>query len=434
VVLLLVFEGGTRWLEAWGLVDTTSDGDVVQYVYDDLFERQGDWVRTTRYAEEGMVPSRFRAEKGSDRWRLMLVGGSFAMGSPFVHQNEETEAAGSITSWLRASAHARFPGHPAEIINLGVGGQDSNRVRDVALKALRQQPDVLVVATCNNEGFLPPGVVSRHLRQLGGYRLLVKLLRPEAASEDRPMHTLQHPDTEAIRTAHRDNLTAIGDAAAAQGVQVLFATLPVNILYEGVNRIHQIGHAPQHDDACVEAGRAHYTAGSFDEAVETLSACDDVPGALRWIGLSRAAQGRAEEARAALEQALELAPYNRCRPSMNDNIRAVAGHLPGDGAALVDLDARAIAESASGLPGADMFVDYCHMSREGYGVMADEIWRVLEREGWLPDWPADMASDAAWRQAVDSRGTQALEPVHKALTWHPKPRPPGRSPAPSHPR
>lgn len=422
--LLLTVEGGVRWLEARGTLDTRSPDDAVQYVIDELFERSGAWIHTTRYAETTMVPGRFRAEKPDDGWRVMVVGGSFALGSPFVHPDHGRETAGGITSWMRASLHARYPNHTPEVINLGSGGQDSNRVRRIALSALAQSPDVLVVATCNNEGFLPPGTVSRHLRKLGGYRLLVQLLRPTPDPEDRPLHTLQHPDVAAIEKAHRTNLEAIRDAAAARGVRVLFATLPVNLRYTGTNQIHQVGSAPAEDGTCVSAGRAHYESGDFEAAITALSACEDVPEALRWTGFSLLALERPAEAKAALEAALELAPYNRCRPSFNNNIRAVAAQeAPGaqNAVALADLEARAIAESPSGFPGSEVFVDYCHMTREGYGTMADEILRAIEREGWLPDWPVDATAQAAWERAVAARGMAALEPVHDQLTWAPSP-------------
>ena len=88
------------------------------------------------------------------------------------------------------------------------------------------------------------------------------------------------------------------------------------------------------------------------------------------------------EAHAALGQYTELAPRNRCRPSLNRIIRTIAQSTPG--VTLVDLEAAAEAASTGGIPGDNLFVDYCHMHWTGYAAMAKVILRTMREYGITP--------------------------------------------------
>ncbi|MCP4867296.1 MAG: hypothetical protein GY898_01080 [Proteobacteria bacterium] len=124
-----------------------------------------------------MVPNRFLRDKGEDGWRLFVTGGSFAMGTPYVDQVSRKQDEGGIATWLRRDLGPRAPG-PIEVINAAAGAQNSHRVSAIAEEVLNFDPDVVFVATCNNEGALPPGRVREQLHKLGGYRLLGRHLAP----------------------------------------------------------------------------------------------------------------------------------------------------------------------------------------------------------------------------------------------------------------
>ena len=461
--------GGVLWglnraaqvLEDAELVRTHLPDDAVHFVEGKLFVPDG-WgnLHTSRYGLGTMVPSRFAQEKG-ERLRVFVLGGSFAMGSPYRFQGPEV-GSGGIASFLEAELEDRLGEQRVEVINAGSGGQPSSRVVEVTAEILDLDPDVLFVATCNNEGTLPPSRVMRYLHRQAGYRLLRAALT-DVEPADRPWFAPQDVETERVRAEFEKNLRALADAARRHEVPVLLATLPVNLRYLGFDVGHLVTPAdadpgwvapppdlaaevapewagldpcragarlfeaaepeaalpllrrcwllgddrgPRHMaewagamagiaelqlgrtnseaqaaldaalSACVGEGIRMHFAGRHVEAVEHLPSCDDIAEASRWIGLSHLALGQDEEGRAALRQSAELNPRNRCRPTHNEVIRQVAAD--NDHVHLVDLQARAEALSPQGVPGEELFLDYCHMHWRGYAAMAEETLTTLD--------------------------------------------------------
>lgn len=379
--------------EEGGLIETTRPDDAVLFVDEAIFEVDGDSWRTTTYAEQVMVPSRFRRAKG-DAWRMFLVGGSFAMGTPYAYQRHGEERPGGMATWIRAELDRRGDG-PFEVINLAAGGQNSHRVRRLAEQALRYDPDVLIVATCNNEGALPPSQVREQLHRLGGYRLLTKHLVPSASLSDRSYYTPQDATSVELAEAFEANLRAMVRAADSADVPLLLSALPINRLYRGLAESHGVDQDPAErprPSDCVAEAISLLAEGSSSAALRQLDGCEDIPDALRWRGLVLIDQGRVEEATVALEQSIELQPRNRCRPGFNTIVREVAAESPN--AFLVDLDRLAVeASPPHGLPGQNLFLDYCHMDWRGYAAMAGGIVGALDRAGLSPVEPVSGVLD-----------------------------------------
>ncbi len=327
----------------------------------------------------GMAPHRLRHPKG-DAWRLLMAGGSFFKGVPF-------EGEGTIHYSLEQKLNRIVINKPVEVGNGSMSAMASGVVAQVASRATQHEPDALVVATCNNEGTLPPSKVTERLHELGTVQALRGLLRGERAAGDRPVHTPQDPDVDAVRAHFRANLEAIAAATREANVPLLLCTLPVNLLYRGEEAGLPIaGHAWEEQGtidygACVRTGMEYYKSRRYERAVKHLQTCDEVE-ALRWIGLSYYDRGKHERATEALEAYAELMPRNRCRPSFNAVIREVAAahaHVR-----LVDLDAKTRAMSAGGLPGPELFVDYCHLRKEAQALVADWIVGELGAAGLVP--------------------------------------------------
>ena len=77
-----------------------------------------------------------------------------------------------------------------------------------------------------------------------------------------------------------------------------------------------------------------------------------------------------------------MVPRNRTRPSYNRIVREEAGSFAG--VHTLDLASAAEAVSPDGIPGHELFLDYCHMHWRGYGHMADEVLSALARNGLGP--------------------------------------------------
>ncbi|MCO4770822.1 MAG: SGNH/GDSL hydrolase family protein [Deltaproteobacteria bacterium] len=378
LLVLLGLNFGVEALEKLGLIETHRVDDYVQFLDEPLFRVEGDDYVTTDYAEGFLVPQRFARKKG-DIYRVFVLGASFAMGTPYTVQSHGEERPGGIATWLREDFDRRLGAGNYEVINAAAGAQTSHRVRRIAEEVLQFEPDLLFVATCNNEGPPKPSYVREQLHQLGAYRLLTRLVAPPTEAEARPTFTPQMLAPERVRQEFEQNVAAILDAAGQQGVPVALGTLPLNLRYGGTGAPLPPGdEAGAHpEEPCVREGRQRFEAGDFEGALSALGACDgDVPDAARWTGLSLAALGRVEEARTALQLSIELLPRNRCRPSLNGVTRSLASER--DWVHLIDLEAAAEASSPQGLPGPELFVDYCHLNWRGYHQMAAVLLERLE--------------------------------------------------------
>ncbi len=327
VVVFGLLAGGNaiiEWLERGDAIQTQKPDDSVQFVEEGLFAQRGSAIVTTRYAEKDMVPASMAAEKG-DGFRAFVVGGSFAMGTPYVSQHTGG-AGGGIPSFVQAELERRLPDRTIEVINAAAGGQDSSRVRQIVEEIVELEPDLIVVATCNNEGAPRPGFLREYLHRQGGFRLLRNLLAPEPTEQGRGWYTLQDEDSEAVRGDFGDNIERILDAAAERNVPVLLATLPVNLRYFGFDPGHGVrdeeeddqpvrpvdpvgDEAPEVTDKLLgrvpcRAGISLFEAASYEAALPLLHAClgqesdpvGEAPYITTYIALAELELGRGTQA------------------------------------------------------------------------------------------------------------------------------------------
>jgi lysophospholipase L1-like esterase len=452
IAVLFVLNQTVQWAEQRQLLDTHRSDDTVQFVEAPLFENEEGVYSTTRYAENSIAPVSFQAEKG-EGWRLFVLGGSFAMGSPYIdladsngHAVATADEETGIPGWLQANLTKAHAPRLIEVVNAAAGGQNSGRVKDIASEVLELQPDALFVCSGNNEGTIAPSRVREQLQRLGGYRLLQKLVANQEPAK-RPWFTPQDPDTQAIREQFQRNIKDIVQATEQAGVPLFLCTVPINLSYIGLEPGHvlsgrdwphlsgpcyegialfdngryeeaieplevcsrqpestqppplralmamvelELGRIEEDTLAtleevrgtCITQGIQSYYKKDWEHAIEQLEACDEVDEALLWLGLSQQKLGQHERAKELLRQHVELIPRNRTRPSLNSAIREIAAAH--DHVYLVDLERAAGEASPDGIPGRNLFLDYCHMHWKGYAAMAAEVLAVLNNSGVGP--------------------------------------------------
>jgi len=276
VVILAAGNMLIEWAERRGALDTQIPGEMVQSVDEPIFEEEGPWYRTSTYGQGSVVSSRFARDKGPG-WRIFVLGGSFAMGTPYVNGEEpQSGSEGGIASWLQGNLSARFPGQ-VEVINAAAGGQDSRRVIEIAREVLALQPDLLFVATGNNEGNLGEDRVRAQLRKLGGYRLLRKVLL-RSAEHRTSWYTPQDVDSEQLRRAFAQRIESFLTEAAGHSVPVLLATMPINLSYLGFEpgKLIQGQDWPPLGGSCEEGIRT-FEAQQFEASLAPLQDCLDGP-------------------------------------------------------------------------------------------------------------------------------------------------------------
>ncbi len=411
----------TIWkAEESGLIETRRPDDMVHHVDDALFVQDGAYWITTSYAEKTMVPMRVPVERDSRSYRLVIVGGSFAMGTPYSHQRHGEERPGGIASWLRADLTARFPDHKIEVINLAAGGQSSTRVTHIVDDLTVLKPDVVVVASCNNESSLTPNVVEEELRQFAGVRLLSKLLRPPPENSARPeLYSPQDTDSLTLKRRFENNLRTILTQGKREGFEVLLSTLPVHLTYQGDipggmllrdedgGSMRAVSNECKGADCphniiseCAQQGAALLQQGQTEAARGVLEECEDLE-ALRWMGMLELNSGDIDRGVSLLEQYTELVPRGRCRPSFNKLIRDVAPE-----GRLVDLQNAVLNEG--GLTPAELFVDNCHLSWVGYALMAQTVLSTLREADLLPSGEEVEPSSESVYQKAQKLGLPAV--------------------------
>ncbi len=391
LVLINLFVG---LAERHEVLNTHRQDALVQYVEGDLFrlDEAGEHWLSTDYLAMSAPPQRIPVHKG-EAWRLITTGGSFVRGMPYGDA-DGTEQAGTVQFWLRQRLGQAYPEAEVQVVNLGASGQNSQRVLGFVEELVQLEPDAMFVASCNNEGALPPGAVMAYLHEQPAYRLLVKWMVPEPDAAERSTFMLQDPNTEAVRAAFRTNLEAIVATTREAGVPLLLGTLPVrlrytgddwgNVLEQGFLNDEGGAAARRNADSCILEAIELYQANDCKAAEARLEHCENKAEALRWKGLCAHRRYRFDEARTLLEQSVELIPRGRCRPSFNAIIREVAASEGAEHVTLVDLDAATRAIAPRGIPGPELFHDNCHMTWAGYEAMAREIQAALEETGLVP--------------------------------------------------
>ncbi|MBZ0272072.1 hypothetical protein K8I61_08545 [bacterium] len=406
-------------LESENLIETWRPDD--RAVYTGAILESRDNGRRLRTASAPMVHQEFTAVPASGVTRVVMAGASFMMGSPYVHQDGGVNIpnVGGIPNWLDAELTARFPSRRFEVINAAVGSMNSFAVRAVVCEMLRAKPHIVVVATGNNEGYVPATRFNETLHKWTLYRSLKRALKPGVALDRRSYFTPQDPDTERIAAGYRENVKEMVERCGKAGVRLVLCTLPIHLTYRGdLVTTHGLPTQEPLGDKHYRRGIKQAQAGFHELAIESFSKCPSPAWAAYRIGRSLGALGRFKEARELLKVSVELNPSNRQRPSCNAFVREIA---IGTDVALADLERAAEKHSPNGIPSATLFMDYCHMTWRGYHLMALEIVDAILARGWVTPGDGEPKDSPDVDRVIATRGWDFLYKLEKPV---PTPAPP----------
>ena len=385
VALILFFAAVTYLLsrlERRGAIRTDNRDDAAVYVPADLLERKTvAGVDTWFFGGTDQLRGRVLVDKPADVYRIVCVGGSFIMGFPYTKADMLSPGLAGIPQWLQLELAARYPSRRFEVINLGVAGQNSTRVAELVERFQAVRPDLVVVATGNNEGQKAPSAFSRALHQWILYRVMKKTLVAPVADSRRPLFTPQDPDLRMIEETYRGNLRRIVRSCTSRKVPLILATLPINLRFHGFANDPVPNSAAESDDPRLIEGKALISAGEYQKAREKLLQSRDQIFATYYLALSYDLQDRFDKARDLYRAFAQMNPLNRARPSFNEDVRALANT---DGVYLVDLEADVESFSVGRIPHFAFFLDYCHLKWWGYQMMARQIAKKLVAAGLIP--------------------------------------------------
>lgn len=320
------------------------------------------------------APEVFATKKPERAFRVFVLGESAAAGFPYPRNV-------TFSRFLRDVLRDVLPGDSVEVINLGTAATNSFAMLDMAGEIAEQNPDAVLIYAGHNEYYGALGTASR-VAVPGGtaaVRLYLRLLRLrtvlalrnaispartrsgasgdslEAASlmevlgRDRQI-PLQSASYERGARQFESNLESLVRVFRRQGASVLIASVASNL-------------RDQHPFAAAANSRPNAAVSAFERAGAAL------------------ARGDTAQARHLFGSARDLDVVRFRAPSeFNDIVRRVSRRT---GATYVPV-AEAFADaSPAGIPGANVFLEHVHPTREGQALIGRVFFETMLRSGLL---------------------------------------------------
>lgn len=249
VAAVLLLDGAASALIAAGLI-AAPGAPAGERPAQALVQPDGAGWTTTPYAEQWVPALRFGHQP--DAYRVLLLGGSMAMGNPFQEQGRSRRdlsapAPGSLSFWLERALELRLD-RPVEVVTLAGAGVDSGWVLGAVHQTADLPIDAAVVLACNNETGRPYDP-ARPDRGWLGRRPLARLV---AAALPRGMAapdlTRQSADVEQVLG---DHLGRALDLLAARGVPTVVGVPPLRRRWEWLSDPHDPRDLSLEDPRCL---------------------------------------------------------------------------------------------------------------------------------------------------------------------------------------
>jgi len=356
--------------------------------------------------EDAGVRLTFPTKKSPQSLRVVLVGGSMAKGVPYVHCQ-----AGDVPRWMEAILRARYPSREIAVVNAGVGGLNSYGVVKVVEDIARLRPDVVVVLTGNNEGYVPD-LVDRTLGRWLVYRAMRKVLLGDVEPAERPPYYEQDESVEELEELYRAHIEQVVQLSQRKRFDLVLSTVPINLKWSG-NQIATSteaqaasGFPTMEPDEHIDRGLMYCHRGDRSAAIEAFSASGRPYVAGLALGQCLEQLGETDRALQTYRDLVQAHPMGRARPSFNDIVRELAESHPD--VVLADADAAYRGARSDGVPDPDLFVDNCHMTAQGYYLVARQVVDSMVAAGTVPAGPEEPLSDPTIDELIVAMGWTQL--------------------------
>jgi tetratricopeptide (TPR) repeat protein len=400
VVMLLVVEGFLRLVargpetDFFVPMELLPDGTTV-YTTNDRFAHQ--------YFPPAMAwiprPVRIVVPKPDGVFRILVLGGSAAMGEP-----EPTFSFGRV---LQAMLEQQYPGLAIEVINGALATVNSHVVYQISKEVGRVEPDVVLVYMGNNEvvgpfgagtvfGRFSPnlslirlGIAARKTRvgQLIDHLVRLTMGKGQFITEGQGMAMfleqrvhLDDPRLLRVYDHFRQNLEDLADEVGRSGARLVVSTVGSNLVDHApfASALRVTGPDLDRWQQLYEEGKSLEADGRAAEAIEMYGRAleIDVGHAALHYRLARVLwiEGRGGEAESHAIRARDLDTLRfRADSRINDIIRAVVARPD---VALVDA-VGALKTASEGLPGDALFYEHVHFTFDGNWVVAKAVFDAV---------------------------------------------------------
>jgi tetratricopeptide (TPR) repeat protein len=346
----------------------------------------------------------FPADKPEGTYRIFVLGGSAAMGTP--------DPAFSFGRMLEAMLSVRFGKTRFEVINTAMTAINSHVVLPIARDCAERDGDMFIVYMGNNEVTGPYGsgtvfqdfsgnlnviragvfVKSTRTGQLIGSLLASDTAAPASWKGMRMFLKQQvaadDPRMEKVYSHFRENLEDICEAASSSGARVLLSTIAVNLKdcapFASMHRSDLSDAELANWTSLYEAGEYLAGTGEHSQAIEQFLAAEEIDArparlhfqiARSFMTLKRFAEA---EKHFAVSRDLDALRF-RADSRINETIRRVGEKLRQRGVRLVDAELAFQKDDRTQreLTGRELFYEHVHMTPEGAYLLAATMFRRI---------------------------------------------------------
>ena len=355
-------------------------------------------------------------EKPQGTYRIFVLGESAAMGDP--------DPAYAFSRYLEVMLRERYPEKKFEVINTGSVAVNSHVLLPIARGLAKQQPDLFIIYSGNNEVVGPygPGTalvsggmsmpvirgdiyfrssrigqlltkIGAQKKEWGGMEMFLGKQVPE--SSPLMKHVYENFD---------ENLRDTVEVARSSGARVIVSTIATNVKdcapFASMHKDGLSGEQLNTWNELVQQGVALESARDFDGAVKTYEAATKIDDQYAELEFRMARvlwmQGNYSDAKQHFSRARDLDSLRFRADSRINEINRKAGAAAA-GAELVDAEEIFSKQSPNGVTGSDLIYEHVHMTPQGNYLLARamflQIASKMPAEGGRTFAEADVPSE-----------------------------------------
>jgi tetratricopeptide (TPR) repeat protein len=326
-----------------------------------------------------VLPDGFDIIKKGNAFRVFVLGGSSAAGWPYVPN-------ASFSRQLKRKLELYYPENTIEVINCGISAINSYTLRDFVPGILKQKPDLILIYAGHNEYYGALGAGSSV--SIGNSRFLVNtyLWLRDFKTVQLIQNTLSWIYGLFTGGTTDEIDKQDGETLMSRMIGESLITLNSDIFNAGISQFE--GNLDDILGWFKEAGIpviiGNLTANLRDQKPLVSVKTDKLPAADEIFNSAQKtlAEGNIEKAKELFSYAKELDALRFRAPQKINNIIKKLAVKYGD--SFINIDSVFKSHSPNGIVGNNLTVDHLHPNINGYWMMGNEYFKMMEKKNLLP--------------------------------------------------